>query len=514
MLRFESPRGSTVEESSVAAVVSGAAIDSELRERRIEHWLVRTLENRDPSDPDQPADGHQATIQKRKAVTRPRSNPGDGHRGWARVRVTTHEDLTIVRILGREILRNTDIDDLGEELNDLVAAGCRRVVLDFSEVARLTSRIVAVLAQIQRKCLEDPEGMVRLCGLSSGVVEVFTLVGFEQIVPIDTDLRAALEARWPASSGLRPLPVTIISSLLGAVSAIAIANESESESESISKLQGLPDRCSHHPLQIHLTPVEGRARGRRNRVFARSILLGRDPSCDVRIDHETVSRRHASLEIQGGRLILCDLESRNGTMHNGRPIRGERCVLGEGDLIHVGPYGFRVCIDDREGQDPSSLEERVAEWVQPENFPPFESIDTVVDVQVSPASMVDNMPDTGTRADRSTVDVKRIGDVVVLTPIVGRLEDEVQVENLRVVLQALLTEARHRLVIDLRHLTHLSSRAIGVLLAHHLRLERVGGAIRLCHIPARVFVVLERVRLPLLLSTYSLLDEAVIDSWN
>lgn len=46
----------------------------------------------------------------------------------------------------------------------------------------------------------------------------------------------------------------------------------------------------------------------------RTLLIGRSADCDIRLDHDTVSRRHARLELlSGARLALTDLGSSNGT---------------------------------------------------------------------------------------------------------------------------------------------------------------------------------------------------------
>lgn len=46
----------------------------------------------------------------------------------------------------------------------------------------------------------------------------------------------------------------------------------------------------------------------------RSLLIGRSVECDICLDHDTVSRQHARLELlPGARLGLTDLGSSNGT---------------------------------------------------------------------------------------------------------------------------------------------------------------------------------------------------------
>ncbi len=64
--------------------------------------------------------------------------------------------------------------------------------------------------------------------------------------------------------------------------------------------------------------------------------VGRAPGCSVLLDDPTVSSRHARLSPQGGRLVVDDLGSRNGTLVNGRRVKGPT-ELSLGDRLGVGP---------------------------------------------------------------------------------------------------------------------------------------------------------------------------------
>ena len=65
-------------------------------------------------------------------------------------------------------------------------------------------------------------------------------------------------------------------------------------------------------------------------------MLGRAPDASVWIDSTKVSRQHARIVVSGGRAMLEDLGSKNGTY-----LRGKRLAapseLSDGDLIGVGP---------------------------------------------------------------------------------------------------------------------------------------------------------------------------------
>ena len=69
-------------------------------------------------------------------------------------------------------------------------------------------------------------------------------------------------------------------------------------------------------------------------------VIGRDAGCDFKIASNSVSRRHARLEVREGRLMVTDLGSANGTFVNGERVR-ER-ALGVGDEVKFDVESFRV----------------------------------------------------------------------------------------------------------------------------------------------------------------------------
>jgi len=66
------------------------------------------------------------------------------------------------------------------------------------------------------------------------------------------------------------------------------------------------------------------------------IVVGRASTCDIPIDLDAVSRRHAILRRRADRVTIEDLGSRNGTFVNGAAITGVR-RLTAGDAIAIGP---------------------------------------------------------------------------------------------------------------------------------------------------------------------------------
>ncbi|MBI1916224.1 MAG: FHA domain-containing protein [Planctomycetes bacterium] len=73
------------------------------------------------------------------------------------------------------------------------------------------------------------------------------------------------------------------------------------------------------------------------------FLLGRHPECDHQLYHPLVSRRHCQLTEADGRLVVRDLQSKNGTFVNGNRVT-DAGVLCDGDEINLGCLIYRVCL--------------------------------------------------------------------------------------------------------------------------------------------------------------------------
>jgi hypothetical protein len=72
------------------------------------------------------------------------------------------------------------------------------------------------------------------------------------------------------------------------------------------------------------------------------ITIGRVPENDVQLVDDKVSRHHAVIELQdGGRVVLHDLGSRNGTFVDGVRLSGSR-VLAGGERLRFGDQQLRV----------------------------------------------------------------------------------------------------------------------------------------------------------------------------
>jgi hypothetical protein len=70
------------------------------------------------------------------------------------------------------------------------------------------------------------------------------------------------------------------------------------------------------------------------------VVIGRSSACALVLGDDTVSRRHAELRLEGGRWLLRDLGSANGTFVNGRQV--VEAEVRPGDVVHLGGAQLRL----------------------------------------------------------------------------------------------------------------------------------------------------------------------------
>jgi len=86
--------------------------------------------------------------------------------------------------------------------------------------------------------------------------------------------------------------------------------------------------------EASLVIVYGTELGRRVPLTRAAFTIGRSSRCDLFVDQEAVSRRHAKIVHDGGAHTLHDLGSSNGTRVN--DVRVTERVLVDGDRIQIG----------------------------------------------------------------------------------------------------------------------------------------------------------------------------------
>jgi two-component system, cell cycle response regulator len=96
---------------------------------------------------------------------------------------------------------------------------------------------------------------------------------------------------------------------------------------------GKPVRTEQGP-SAYLVVISGPSFGEMFKLKGDRSLVGRGERTDLRVLDEGISREHVAIERDGGKMVLVDLGSTNGTFCNG--VRVARQDLTDGDKISIG----------------------------------------------------------------------------------------------------------------------------------------------------------------------------------
>jgi pSer/pThr/pTyr-binding forkhead associated (FHA) protein len=64
------------------------------------------------------------------------------------------------------------------------------------------------------------------------------------------------------------------------------------------------------------------------------LAIGRHPASEIVLDDMAVSRHHATIEVQGQKLLVFDHRSKNGIRVNGKKVQSAQ--LKNGDTVRIG----------------------------------------------------------------------------------------------------------------------------------------------------------------------------------
>ena len=116
--------------------------------------------------------------------------------------------------------------------------------------------------------------------------------------------------------------------------AVAGAHSQQPPPASPPKRERYPNRLESGRHAYSLQVTSGQSAGVSVSFSRGSVTVGRDPSCDLRVNDMQVSRSHVQFTHIGREVVLRDMHSTNGTTLNGRPVTG--AVIRPGDVIEIG----------------------------------------------------------------------------------------------------------------------------------------------------------------------------------
>lgn len=200
----------------------------------------------------------------------------------------------------------------------------------------------------------------------------------------------------------------------------------------------------------------GQHKGKKLTIAAgKEIRIGRDRSCQLRLNSTDVSKIHCILSATENGLFIEDAGSRNGTLVNTAPI-GKRTRLKSGDQLTIGPFSFEVL-----GEQPPTNDETILDWLS------------------------DDEADSGTTTIIETtadLSITRIEGVI----IVRVATQQISAYNINQIVEKLsaLVDPNQdtKIVLDLGSVESIFSTGLVRLAEFEGKLREAGGKLRLCNL--------------------------------
>ena len=96
----------------------------------------------------------------------------------------SHGDVTVVNFLDKKILDETNIQEVGGELFDLIDKHYKiKLLLNFENVEYLSSAALGKLITLNKKIREE-NGQLKLCNIREQIYEVFRITKLNKIFDI------------------------------------------------------------------------------------------------------------------------------------------------------------------------------------------------------------------------------------------------------------------------------------------------------------------------------------------
>lgn len=105
---------------------------------------------------------------------------------------TAEPGITIVELSGRlNVGKNLSAQEAA--IQALIAAGCRKLIVDFSKLDYIDSAGIGVMAGCRNK-MHEAGGQMRIAGPQGVIARTFRVIKMDKIIPVDPDVAAAQKA--------------------------------------------------------------------------------------------------------------------------------------------------------------------------------------------------------------------------------------------------------------------------------------------------------------------------------
>ena len=138
--------------------------------------------------------------------------------------------------------------------------------------------------------------------------------------------------------------------------------------------------------------------------------IGRDPSCDIVLQHGSISGKHAKISFEHAKCVFEDLKSRNGTFINDNPLPpGTKIEVRSDTPVTLGTVSCLFVQESPKGDEEEEHEQvgLVATYlVRTGQLTPMQSREALVEVRENERNMGEYLVQTGLLSPKEWAEVK------------------------------------------------------------------------------------------------------------
>ena len=103
------------------------------------------------------------------------------------IMTTQIADVGVVNFLTSQVLDELNVQQLGQELNDLVDKDYMiKMVINFSKIKFLSSAVLGKLISLNKKVAAQ-KGRLAFCNINADIMQVFKITRLDKLIPIYED---------------------------------------------------------------------------------------------------------------------------------------------------------------------------------------------------------------------------------------------------------------------------------------------------------------------------------------
>ncbi len=102
----------------------------------------------------------------------------------ALLRIVKQNDVAVVKFATSRILDQSNVQQLGDEFDDLVEKhNLKKIVVNFENVGYMSSAVMGKLVSLLKK-VQGSGGQLRLCNIEESIYEIFEIMRFDKMFKI------------------------------------------------------------------------------------------------------------------------------------------------------------------------------------------------------------------------------------------------------------------------------------------------------------------------------------------